>query len=112
MLLSANENFSANRLLLEMALQTQDMVALDQHPRVNRSMGLVAGGATLADGFMFEHEWATLRDVAFAAGLLFCAQGRSPTNDCLALVRIVAIGATDSRSARNGPGMRAIEDRM
>ena len=88
------------------------MVALDQHPRVDRSMGLVAGGATLADGFMFEHEWATLRDVAFATGLLFCAQGRSTANDRLAFVRVVAIAATDSRSARNRPGMRAIEDRM
>jgi hypothetical protein len=110
--LSANENFSADSLLLEMALQTQDMIAFDQHPWIDGSMRLVASGATLADGFVFEDERTALRDVAFAAGLLLRAQGGAAANDRLALVRIVAIGATNSRSARNGPGMRSVQNRM
>ena len=110
--LSANENLSAGRLLLEVALQTKDRTALDQHLRVHGTVRLMAGGAAFAHGFMLEHKRPALRDVAFAAGFLFGAQGSSAANHRLAFVRVMTVAATDSWPPSDRVGMRAFQNRM
>jgi hypothetical protein len=91
MILAADQYSSSDSLLLEMAFEAQDMVPLGEHPRVHRSMGLVAGRAALAHGFVFEDERTALRDVALAAGLLLRGKSRAAANDRLALVWVVTI---------------------
>ena len=98
MFLSADVDFSAGRLLLEMALQAQDVIALGEHPRVDRPMGLVASRATLPHSFVFEDKRTALRNVAFTAGFLLRGKSRAPTDNCGPLVRIVTIATTDSSS--------------
>src|SRR5262245_49601214 len=78
-----------------MTFETQDMVALDQHPGVDGAVRLMAGGAAFAHRFVFKHKWAPLRDVTFAAGVLFRGQRRPATDDGRSLVRVVAVGAAD-----------------
>jgi hypothetical protein len=81
-------------LLLEMAANAQIMISLGQHFCVHRAVGIVAGRAALPDGFMFEDERAALGQVTFAAGFLFRGEPGS-SMDGVALVRIVAVAATD-----------------
>jgi hypothetical protein len=95
-LLPANKNLPAKFLLLKVALQAQDVIALGQHLWIDRAVRTVAGGATLAHRFVFEDERASLGDVAFAARFLFGRKCRPSPNDGLPFVRIVTIGATDS----------------
>ena len=81
-------------LLLEMTLNTEIVVSLRQHFGIHRPMWIVANGATLPDGFMFEHEGSALRDVTFTAGIPFGGE-QCATMDRISFVRIVAITATD-----------------
>ena len=64
----------------------------------------MAAGATFFQRFMLEHEWAGLRDVTLEAGAVSTEEQRSaafdllrktcvPAFDCIAGVRIMAIGA-------------------
>ena len=70
-ILPADIDSARSGLLLEVALQAEHMIPLRQHPRIHRSMRFVAGRASLTYRFVFEDEWPSLRDVAFAACLLF-----------------------------------------
>ena len=53
----------------------------------------VAGGATLADGFMLEDKWPHLCGVALGADFFLGQQRRAPGASSAAFVRVVAIGA-------------------
>src|SRR3954469_9600568 len=112
MLLSSNENLTGGGLLLEMALQAEHLIAFGKHPRIDRAMRLMAGGAPFTHGFVFEDERPALRDVAFAAGLLFGTEGGSTTYDGLTLVWIVTIAATDLCLASKSPAMGSFQNWM
>lgn len=101
----SNEKCPGGRLLLEMALQTERLVPLVQHPLINRAMGRVAAHATVAHSFMLVNEWAALRGMTLEAGLVFAEEGNAAAYQVLLhagaapfdrppLVWIVAIGAT------------------
>ena len=62
-----NINAAGDGLLLKMALQTQGRIPLAKHLGVHRTVRLVAGGATLPDGFVLENERSALGRVATAA---------------------------------------------
>jgi hypothetical protein len=111
-LLPANEYPPSSGLLLEVALQAQDMIALGQHSWIDRAMRLMTSRAALAHRLMLEHERAALRDVAFAAGLLLCGKRRPATDDGLPFVRIVAIGATHAPPGCHRFPVRSFQDRM
>lgn len=95
MIAAADVDLAIDPLFLEMALEAKDRIAFDEHAWVDRAVGLVAGGASLADGLVFEGERAALGGVATAAGVVFRGQFRAAAGDGLTLVRIVAITATD-----------------
>jgi len=71
MVLSADNNASGRSLLLEMAFETERLIAGDQHFLVHRTMHPMAGGASFAQRFMFEHKRAELHGMALAAGFIF-----------------------------------------
>ena len=112
MFLPADVDPPADRLLLEMALQAQDMIALDQHPRVDRPVWVVASRAALPHRLVFEDEGTALGHMAFAAGLLLGGKGRAAADDRRSLVWIMTITATDFSSCGNGPGLGAVKHRM
>ena len=91
----ADLNSSRSRLLLKMALETKILVALNQHPRIDRSVNRMAGGAAFTNRLMLEDEGASLGGVAPAAGFELRGQGRTAAFYHRTLVRIVAIAATD-----------------
>ena len=69
--LSADENPSAGGLLLEVALHTKNLITLNEHPRVGRTVSGVASGAAFPDGFVLEHERPALRRVALSTSFKF-----------------------------------------
>ena len=81
-------------LLLEMALNTEIVVSLRQHFGIHRPVWIVANGAALPDGLMFEDEGPALRNVTLTTGIALGGE-RGSTMDRISLVRIVAITATD-----------------
>src|SRR5947208_324928 len=91
----ADEDLSRGGLLLEMALQAKGMIARDQHALVHRTVRLVAGRASFAQGLVFEYKRAELHRVAFAAGLVFRHQRGAAALDGGSFVRLVAIAAMD-----------------
>jgi hypothetical protein len=101
----ADENAVTGFLFLEVALQTQGLVALVQHPGVDRPVGRVATHAAFFQRFMLEHEWPGLGNVTLETGLIFPEQQNSAAFDSLrqtgiaafdraADVRVMAIGTT------------------
>ena len=82
-------------LLLEVAAEAKVGIACDEHLFVHRAVGIMAGGAALADGLMLEDKWAALDGVAFATGIVLREQRSSTAADSRAFVGIVAITATD-----------------
>lgn len=92
---AADVDFAIDPLFLEMAFEAEDGIAFDEHAWVDRAVGLVAGGAALADGLVFEGEGAALGNVATAAGVVFGGQCCSAAGDDLTLVRIMTIAASD-----------------
>ena len=101
-ILPANENPSRCRLLLEMTFQAQGRIAFLEHPGIHRPVDRVAGRATLAHRFVLENERTALSRVTPATSVEFRGQGGAAADDCAALVRIMAVAATDL----------AFEDRM
>jgi hypothetical protein len=91
----ADEDLSRRGLLLEMALEAESLIARDQHALVYRTVGLVAGRASFAQGFVLEHKWAELDGVAFAAGFVFRHQRGATALDGVSFVRLMAIIAMD-----------------
>lgn len=70
MVATPDEERAGSTLLLEMTFQTKGLVALGQHPLVNRAVRLVAGVATLAQRFMLEDKRSTLRSVTLETGFV------------------------------------------
>ena len=54
---TSDHQASGSRLLLHMAFQTKSVITLGQQFRVDGAVDCMAGGASLADGFMLEDEW-------------------------------------------------------
>src|SRR5262245_16976443 len=90
---SANDELPRS-LLLEMTLDTEIVVSLRQHFGIHRPVWIVANGAALPDGLMFEYERSALRDLTLAAGIPFGGE-RGSAVDRISFVGIVAIAATD-----------------
>lgn len=110
--LPADKDPTAGGLLLEVALQAQNVITLDQHPRVDGAVRLMAGRAALTHRLVLEHKRTSLGDVTLAARLLLRGKACPTADDRLSLVRIMTIGATDFSSTRDGPGMRPVQHWM
>ena len=90
---SADKDAARLRLLLEVAFQTKIRVPLRQHLVVDRAMRIVAGGAALANRFMFENKRPALRSVTLRARVRIGRHGEWSPRCGLASVRIMAIAA-------------------
>jgi len=112
MVLPADKDPSRSSLLLEVAFKAQDVIALGEHPRVDRTVRLVAGSTALAHRFVLEDKGAALGNVAFAAGLLLSGERRTATNNRLTLVWIMTVRATDPLLCADRTRMRTVEHRM
>src|SRR5262245_11917557 len=112
MLLPADIDSSAERLLLEMAFQTQGVIAFNKHPRVDRAVRVVASRAAFAHCLVFEHEGTALRNMTFAAGLLLRGKRRAAPDNRVPFVRIVTVAATEFSPCRDWPAMGTVEHRM
>ena len=95
MIAAADVDFAIDPLFLEMAFEAKDGITFHEHAGVDRAVGLVAGGAALADGLVFEGERTALGNVASAARVVFRGQFRAAAGDDLSLVRIMAVAAAD-----------------
>jgi hypothetical protein len=90
---AADEDLAAGCLLLEMALHAEGGVALGEEFGVDRAMGVVAGGAAFAHGFVFEDVGPTLCGVALVTAFIFRQERGVPADNGVAMMRIMAIGA-------------------
>ena len=81
-------------LNLQVALEAKIVVALDEELVVDRPVRLVAGGASFAQGFVFENERATLFAMTLRAGFVEARHGEAAggLHDVVA-VRVVTIHA-------------------
>ena len=95
MILAADHNTPQGDLLLEVAFETERLVARDEHLLIHRTMRLVAGRAAFPQGFMFEDERAELGGMAFAARFILGHQRRPAAFDRISPVWIMAVAATD-----------------
>ncbi len=78
-----------------MALETKIRVSGLEHLVIDRSVGIMAGGAAFAHRFMLENKRSALGSMASAAGVVLGQQGSSPAADSRSLVGVVTIAATD-----------------
>ncbi len=76
-----------------MALQTQRRVTLGEHLLIRGAVRAMAGDASLASGFVFEHERPALLGMALGAGIVGACQRGSPALMGRAFVWIMAIRA-------------------
>ena len=74
----AEKNSARLGRLLEMAFQTERLIAFGQHALIDRAMRRVAGGATFAHRFVFENKRPALRGMTLRTGLVR-AQKRDAT---------------------------------
>lgn len=74
----ANKNSAGFRLLLEMAVQTERLVAAVEHSLVDRAMRRMARNTSLAQCFVFINKRPTLRGVTIETGFV-SAQKRHAT---------------------------------
>lgn len=74
----AEKNCPRLGLLLEMAFQTESLIAFSQHALIDRAMRRMTGGATFAHRFVFENKRSALRRMTLRAGLVR-AQKRDAT---------------------------------
>ena len=93
MVAATDQDDARGRLLLEVALEAQVLVARLQHLRVQRTVRVVARDAAFARGLVLEHIGTTLRSVAFHAGAVHAAKVRAALGDRITGVRAVAIAA-------------------
>ena len=78
---------------IDVALQTQGLIALIEHLLVHGAVGAVADGAAFADSRMREDEWTGLLLVALIASVVLAVELGAAAFDGVALVRVVAITA-------------------
>ena len=94
-ILTPDDDASADLLLLEMAPEAQRRVALAQELRIDGAVRPVADGASLAHRFVDEYVRAALGGMAGQAGLAFAQQCRAAPFHGRAFVWRVAIAAGD-----------------
>jgi hypothetical protein len=105
---ATDENLAARRLLLEVTLKAERGVALGEEFGVDRSMGLMAGGAPFAQSFVLEHVRPLLGGVTFGAGLVGGKERSSTAMKGVTAVWIVAVRA-GQLPLRHGVMMRQTE---
>ena len=66
----ADQQLPCGGLALEVAFEAEGLVARDQHDGIDRTVRIVAGGASLAQSLVFEYKRSALRRVTLEAG--FC----------------------------------------
>jgi hypothetical protein len=101
---AADEDLAAGRLLLEMALKAEGGIALGEEPGIDGAVGMMAGGAAFAHGFVFEDVGTALGGMALVTGFVFGEQRGVSAQDGIAMMRIVAIGA--GQMTLRAPGCR------
>ena len=92
---TADQDGSVGCLLLVMAPQAQRLIARNQQPGVDAAVRVVARRATFAHRLMLEDERTTLLRVALGAGIVLRHHLRPAALDHRALVRVVAVAATN-----------------
>lgn len=90
MVAPTNKQGSCSYLLLEVALQAQSLVALSQHPLIDRTVWLMAGETTFSQRFVFKNVWSTLHRVALETSFVKTRQLRATALDRVALVWFMA----------------------
>src|SRR5262245_60005472 len=86
-----NQNPAAPHLL-EMTVDAQVVISRHEHLLVDGAMGIMAGGASVAHGFVFEDERTPLRGMTPEAVLILRQQGRAAFERG-AFMRVMAVGA-------------------
>lgn len=92
---SADRDHASGKLLLEVAFEAQVGISLAKHAGIHRAVGVVTDHAAFTCGFVFINKRPPLGHVAFEAKLVVTVQGLRSAGDDVALVRVVAVGATD-----------------
>jgi len=105
---ATNEELSGRCLLLEVALEAKIRVSLNQHLVIHRSVGLVASGAALPDGFVFKDKGAALGDMTASTGVGLTRERKRATFYGITLMRVVAIAA-GYFTRNNGMAVRQVE---
>lgn len=93
-ILSANDDDTGARLLLEMAFEAKTLVAGDQHSLVDRTVRLVTSRAAFTQRLMLIDKGPELHCVTLAAGLVFRKQRGPAGLHHRALVGVVTVSAT------------------
>jgi hypothetical protein len=84
-------------LLLEMALKTENRIALGEHLLIDRTMGMMTGGASLAQGLVLEDMGTALGLVTSDTGVVPGQKGRGAADRGIPPVRFVAGAASEAR---------------
>ena len=105
---TTDQQYARSNLLLEMTLQTEALIALGQHPLINRTVRLMAGEATFSKSFVLENVRSTLNRMALETGFIETCQLGAASFHRIAFVRFVAGGATHL-SFKHWMMMRQIE---
>jgi len=88
---TSNQNPPAPHLL-EMAVDAQVVISRHEHLLVDGAMGIMADGAAVAHGFVFEYERTPLRGMTLEAVFVLRQQGRAAFERG-AFVRVMAVAA-------------------
>ncbi len=81
-------------MAVKVALEAEGGIPLSEHLLIHRTVRIVAGGATFFDCIVGKDEWTHLSLVALGAGFIIAVELRAATFDGIALVRVMALGAT------------------
>jgi len=92
---TADQDGSVGCLLLVMAPQAQRLIARNQQPGVDAAVRVVARRATFTHGFVLEDKRTELLGVALGADFILAHEFCPAALDHGALVRVVAIAATN-----------------
>ena len=95
MFVTTDDDLARGDLGLEMALEAQDLVPFRQHALVHGTVGGMARGAALPQGFVFENERTPLGGMTLEAGFVGARHRSSPAFHRPPLVRVMAVAAAD-----------------
>lgn len=111
----ADVNFPARKtrpLDLRVAAETQIRVALDKHLAIDRTVRVVANGATFAHRLVLEDKWPRLVAMALRAAFVVTRHGESARRfENVAAMRVVALNAIHA-AFDYGMALRQIEFSM
>jgi len=88
---AADQQLTTDGLLLKVALETKGLITSPEHLVVHRAVWIVAGDTAFTGGFVFEDERTALGGVTLEAGLVHARELGATADDCVAMVRLVAI---------------------